>query len=178
MYRLKRTLGGLLFVYAVLYTAQVLFSRFYVDALDPQEIWDVFNYITGAGILVAIGVACAHKRMTADDADPVRRLTAKVGCYVLPRPGHHLLPALVLPPHGRHAVRRAERRLDARFLPQPPRPRHRRRLSLEGGQGGIDGRVTAVRYGARAPRAYCERAYCSRPAESLICAAPCRILWR
>ena len=81
MYRLKRTLGGLLFVYAVLYTAQVLFSRFYVDALDPQEIWDVFNYITGAGILVAIAVACAHKRMTADDADPVRRLTAKAGCY-------------------------------------------------------------------------------------------------
>ena len=82
MYRLKRTLGGLLIVYAVLYTAQVLFSRFYVDALDPQEIWDVFNYITGAGILVAIAVACAHKRMTADDADSVRRLTAKAGCYV------------------------------------------------------------------------------------------------
>ena len=82
MQSLKRTAGGLLIVYAVLYTAQVLFSRFYVDALDPQEIWDVFNYITGAGILVAIGVACAHKRMTADDTDPVRRLTAKVGCYV------------------------------------------------------------------------------------------------
>ena len=82
MYGLKRAVGGFLVVYAVLYTAQVLFSRFYADALNPQEIWDVFNYITGAGILVAIAVACAHKRMTAGDADPVRRLTAKVGCYV------------------------------------------------------------------------------------------------
>ena len=81
MQGLKRALGGFLFVYASVYTAQVLFSRFYVDALDPQEIWDVFNYITGAGILVAIAVTCAHKRMTAGDADPVRRLTAKVGCY-------------------------------------------------------------------------------------------------
>ena len=81
MYDVKRLTGGLLIVYAVLYTAQVLFNRFYADALDPQEIWDVFNYITGAGILIAIAVACVHKRMTAGDADPVRRLTAKAGCY-------------------------------------------------------------------------------------------------
>ena len=81
MYSLKRVVGALLFGYAIVYTAQVIFSRFYVDALDPQEIWDVLNYFTGAGILIAIAVACAHKRMTATDADPVRRLTAKVGCY-------------------------------------------------------------------------------------------------
>ena len=81
MFDVKRLTGGFLVCYAIIYTAQVLFSRFYADALDPQEIWDVFNYITGAGILVAIAVACAHKRMTPGDADPVRRLTAKVGCY-------------------------------------------------------------------------------------------------
>ena len=40
-----------------------------------------FLIVYGAGILIAIAVACAHKRMTLDDADPVRRLTAKAGCY-------------------------------------------------------------------------------------------------
>ena len=80
MYSFKRVVGGFLFGYAIVYTAQVLFSRFYVDALDPQEIWDVFNYITGAGILTAIGVACVNRRVIGD-ADLLRRLSAQTGFY-------------------------------------------------------------------------------------------------
>ena len=79
MYDLKRAVGGFLFVYAIVYAAQVLFNRFYADALDPQEIWDVFNYITGAGILIA--VALGNWRMIAD-ADLIRRLTSQAGLYV------------------------------------------------------------------------------------------------
>ena len=81
MHDIKRILGLTLFVYAVIYTAQVLFSRFYVDLLHPQEIWDVFNYITGIGILIAIAVALLHRRESASDADPVRRLTGQAGAY-------------------------------------------------------------------------------------------------
>ena len=78
---LKRAVGGFLFVYAIVYAAQVLFNRFYADALDPQEIWDVFNYITGAGILIAIAIAIGNWRMIAD-ADLIRRLTSQAGLYV------------------------------------------------------------------------------------------------
>lgn len=39
MYGLERTIGASLFGYAVIYTAQVLFSRFYADLLHPQEVW-------------------------------------------------------------------------------------------------------------------------------------------
>ena len=70
-----------MFLYAIVYAAQVLVSRFYVDALDPQEIWDVFNYTTGAGILVAIAVAWGNKRVIADD-DLLRRLTAQATLFV------------------------------------------------------------------------------------------------
>ena len=80
MYSLKRAVGGFLFVYAIVYAAQVLFSRFYADALNPQEIWDVLNYITGAGILIAIAVALGNRRMIAD-ADLIRRLTSQAGLY-------------------------------------------------------------------------------------------------
>ena len=81
MYGAKRAVGGVLFLYAVVYTAQVLFSRFYVDALDPEQIWDVFNFITGAGILIAIAVAIVNLRSVAE-TDPVRRLTAQAGVYI------------------------------------------------------------------------------------------------
>ena len=73
--------GGFLFVYAIVYTAQVLFNRFYADALDPQEIWDLLNYITGAGILIAIAVALGNWRVIAD-VDLIRRLTSQAGLYL------------------------------------------------------------------------------------------------
>ena len=81
MHDIKRIVGLTLFVYAVIYSAQVLFSRFYADLLHPQEIWDVFNYITGIGILMAIAVALLHRRESDSDADPVRRLTGQAGVY-------------------------------------------------------------------------------------------------
>ena len=81
MYGVKRAAGGVLFLYAIVYAAQALFSRFYADALDPQEIWDVFNYITGGGILIAVAVAFVNKRMIAD-TDLIRRLTAQAGLYI------------------------------------------------------------------------------------------------
>ena len=81
MSSVKRLAGGVLFLYALVYAAQALFSRFYADALDPQEIWDVFNYITGVGILVAIAVAWGNKRVIAHD-DLMRRLTAQAAVFV------------------------------------------------------------------------------------------------
>ena len=80
MYGVKRVAGGVLFLYAVVYAAQVIFNRFYADTLDPQEIWDVFNYITGAGILVAIAVAWGNKR-AVPDSDVLRRLTAQASVF-------------------------------------------------------------------------------------------------
>ena len=81
MYGLKRIAGACLLVYAVLYTAQVLFHRFYEDAFSPQVVWDVFNVITAVGILIAIAVALAHMRKSTGDAEPDRRFTANIGLY-------------------------------------------------------------------------------------------------
>lgn len=80
MYGVKRVAGGVLLLYAIVYAAQVIFNRFYADALDPQEIWDVFNYITGAGILIAIAVAWCNKQVIAYD-DLLRRLTAQASVF-------------------------------------------------------------------------------------------------
>ena len=58
----KRVVGAALFLYAVLYTLQVIFSSFYADALSPSEVWRVMNYCTAVGIIISVSVACAHKR--------------------------------------------------------------------------------------------------------------------
>ncbi len=81
MYSVKRLVGGVLFIYAIVYTAQALFSRFYSETLSPQEVWDVFNYITGMGILIAIAVAWCKSRRIAHD-EILRRITAKASLYV------------------------------------------------------------------------------------------------
>ncbi len=80
MYGVKRVAGGFLLLYAVVYAAQVIFNRFYADALDPQEIWDVFNYVTGVGILVGIAVAFGNQRAISHD-DLMRRLTAQASVF-------------------------------------------------------------------------------------------------
>lgn len=80
MSAIKRTVGGALFLYAIAYTAQAVFHDFYEDVLDPQAIWDVFNVITGAGILISIAAAFANSR-TIDQADAAQRLSAQAGIY-------------------------------------------------------------------------------------------------
>ena len=58
----KRIVGAALFLYAVLYTLQVIFSSFYADVLSPAEVWRVMNYCTAVGVIISVAVASAHKR--------------------------------------------------------------------------------------------------------------------
>ena len=58
----KGLVGAALFVYTVLYVLQVVFSSLYADLLSPAEVWRVMNYVTAVGIIIAAGVAYAHKR--------------------------------------------------------------------------------------------------------------------
>ena len=72
-----RSVGGLMMVYAALYLAQFLFSSLYDN---PQPVWDVMNYISGLGILVALIVNFGHMRSQSGSDEPT-----------LPRLGAHVL---------------------------------------------------------------------------------------
>ena len=72
-----RLVGGLMMVYAGLYLAQFLFSTLYDD---PQPIWDVMNFVSGAGILIALIVNFGHMRSQPGDG-PIT--LARLGAYVL-----------------------------------------------------------------------------------------------
>lgn len=78
---LNRITGACLSLYAAVYTAQAVFSRFYVDLLDPQEVWDVLNYITAVGILIIIAAALDLWRKSQDDPESLRHLTSQVRLY-------------------------------------------------------------------------------------------------
>ena len=72
-----RLVGGLMMLYALLYLAQFLFSSLYDD---PQPVWDVMNYVSGLGILVALVVNFGHMRSQSGSDD----LTlSRLGAHVL-----------------------------------------------------------------------------------------------
>ncbi len=75
-----RMAGGLMVVYAALYLAQFLFSTLYDN---PQPVWDVMNFVSGAAILIALIVNFAHMR-SQPTGDPVTiaRLSVHILFYV------------------------------------------------------------------------------------------------
>ena len=62
MRMMKRLTGAALFLYAVLYTLQVVFHDFYAGILAPSEVWRVMNICTAVGIIISVAVVCWHKR--------------------------------------------------------------------------------------------------------------------
>ena len=76
MAMILRLAGGLMMVYAALYLAHYLFSSLYDN---PQPVWDVMNYISGLGILVALVVNFGHMRSQSGSDDAMlSRLSAHV----------------------------------------------------------------------------------------------------
>ena len=54
------------------------FYRIYERAIEPQQIWDALNYVTGTSISVVVAVV--WRNLSANcDADPVRRLASQAG---------------------------------------------------------------------------------------------------
>ena len=78
---LKRILGAVLFAYAVVYTAQVVFSSLYADALSPSGVWRVLNVCTAVGIVVSLIVSYAHQRSIGGDPPAGRYLAAQAAFY-------------------------------------------------------------------------------------------------
>ena len=72
-----RLVGGLMMVYAALYLAQFLFSSLYDN---PQPVWDVMNYVSGLGILVALIVNFGHVRSQSGSDEPS---LSRLGAHVL-----------------------------------------------------------------------------------------------
>ncbi|MXW30455.1 MAG: hypothetical protein F4X54_05740 [Chloroflexi bacterium] len=72
-----RLAGGLMMVYAVLYLAQFLFSTLYDN---PQPVWDVMNYVSALGILVALIVNFGHMRSHSGSDEPT---LSRLGAHVL-----------------------------------------------------------------------------------------------
>ena len=72
-----RLVGGLMMVYAALYLAQFLFSSLYDN---PQPVWDVMNYVSGLGILVALIVNFGHMRSQSGSDEPT---LSRLGAHVL-----------------------------------------------------------------------------------------------
>ena len=72
-----RSVGGLMMLYAGLYLAQFLFSSLYDS---PQPVWDVMNFVSGAGILIALIVNFSHMRSQSGSDEPT---LSRLGAYVL-----------------------------------------------------------------------------------------------
>ena len=72
-----RVAGGLMMVYAALYLAQFLFNSLYDN---PQQVWDVMNFVSGAGILIALVANFGHVRSQSGSDEPT---PSRLGAYVL-----------------------------------------------------------------------------------------------
>lgn len=81
MTMVKGALGAALFGYTILYILQVVFSSFYADLLSPSEVWRVMNYVTAVGIVIAAGVAYAHKRRLTPDTPAGQTIGALAAFY-------------------------------------------------------------------------------------------------
>ena len=78
----KRLVGAALFLYAVLYTLQVVLNGFYAGVLPPSEVWQVMNYCTAVGILAAVAVACWYKRRMGNAVSPAGRYLATWAAFL------------------------------------------------------------------------------------------------
>ena len=79
---LRRPVGGALFAYAIVYTAQVVFNTFYSGVLAPGDVYRVLNYLTAVGILVSVVVVWTNKtRGGSADAPAGRYLSVQAGYY-------------------------------------------------------------------------------------------------
>ena len=70
--------GGLMMVYAALYLAQLPLQQSLYD--NPQPVWDVMNYVSGLGILVALIVNFGHMRSQSGSDDAT---LSRLGAHVL-----------------------------------------------------------------------------------------------
>ena len=73
-----RVVGGLLMVYAMLYLAQFLFNTLYDN---PQQVWDVMNYVSALAILIALAANFAHMRSQSGTGEPLN--LARLGAHTL-----------------------------------------------------------------------------------------------
>lgn len=75
-----RLVGGLMMVYAVLYTFQLLFDQLYDD---PGRVWEVMNYISALAILIALAanLVYARARSSATESASRTRLATDILCY-------------------------------------------------------------------------------------------------
>lgn len=79
---LRKPVGGALFGYAFIYTAQVVFHTFYSDVLPRGDVYRVLNYLTAAGILVSVAVVWTRKKSAGYvDVPTGRYLAAQAGFY-------------------------------------------------------------------------------------------------
>ena len=95
MTMLKSVVGAALFVYTILYILQVVFSSLYADLLSPSEVWRVMNYVTAVGIIIAAGVAYAHKRRLRPETPAGQTIGALAAFYTTPGAGHMVLHRVV-----------------------------------------------------------------------------------
>ena len=73
-----RVIGGLLMAYAALYVAQFIFNTLYDN---PQQVWDVMNYVSALAILVALAANFAYMRSQSGGGEPLN--LARLGAHTL-----------------------------------------------------------------------------------------------
>ena len=73
-----RVIGGLLMAYAALYVAQFIFNTLYDN---PQQVWDVMNYVSALAILVALAANFAYMRSQSGAGGPLN--LARLGSHAL-----------------------------------------------------------------------------------------------
>ena len=126
-----RVAGGLMMVYAALYLAQFLFSTLYDN---PQPVWDVMNYVSGLGILVALIANFGHMRSQSGSDEPTLSRLGRTRAVLRQRGARHLvLPQLDIPAgtgRGRIRQRTRRRHLGLRRRHDPDRPCHHRPQAL------------------------------------------------
>ena len=149
MTAIKAVVGAALFVYTVLYILQVVFSSLYADLLSPSEVWRVMNYVTAVGIIIAAGVAYAHKRRLRPETPAGQTIGALAAFYTTLALGIWFFTVwfrLLTLGEG-ESVSEADNVIwHSDFRDEPVRPGDHRGVALEVGiarQGGCAGRLTA-----------------------------------
>ena len=122
-------------MYAALYLAQFLFNSLYDN---PQQVWDVMNYVSALAIFIALAANFAHMRSQSggDEALSLARLGAHVLFYanaVLAIWFFRNWIYLLTLDEGAHSQRPRRRDLGFRRRDDPASPRrHRAQAMAEG----------------------------------------------
>ena len=78
---LKRPLAIILGAIALAVALHFIFSAFYMDSVDSNQVWEILNWFMAFAILVALAVTYVHKKDAGTDSADTKKFICANGAF-------------------------------------------------------------------------------------------------